>query len=121
MARVTAIGAPVLVEHPDRQQGRGRIKPGHRQKAAFGRVQDAIGIAAFKHQRAVVNVFAPDIEVQHRHGKARTVLYHLVGKTRGDALAAGLTIEVGGGHTDCADLRMFAEPVFHITPCKRRA
>ena len=118
MAWITAIGAAILMEHPDRQQGGGRIEPRHRHKATLGRFQNAVAVAGFKHQRAVVDVFAPDIKAEHRERKAGAVGCDLIGKAGGNAFAARLAIEISGGHTDCADLRMFAEPIVHNTPEK---
>ena len=65
MARIAGVGAAIFAEHPDRQQGRGRVEPRHRHEAPLGRFQHAIRIARFEHQRTVVDILAPDVEVQH--------------------------------------------------------
>ena len=71
------------------------------------------GIALFEHQRAVVDIFAPDVEVQHRERKPRSVLDHVVGKARRDALAARLTVQIGRRHTNRAHVGVLSQPVFH--------
>jgi hypothetical protein len=113
VAGVALIGLAVLAEHPDRQQRGRRLKPGHRHEAAFGGFQHAIGIALFEDQRAVVDILAPDVEVQDREGEAGSVLHHLVGKTRRHALAARLPVQVGGGHANGPHVGVLSQPVFH--------
>ena len=70
-------------------------------------------VAALEHQRAVVDILAPDVESEHRNRKAGAALDHLVGETHRHPLAARLTVEVGGGDTDRAHLRILAQPGFH--------
>ena len=65
MARIALKGAAILVEHPDRHQPCGRVQPWHPHEPAVGGFQHAVAVAAFHHQRAVVDVFAPDIKVHH--------------------------------------------------------
>jgi hypothetical protein len=56
--------------------------------------KNAILIALFKDQRAVIDIFAPDVEVQHRKGEAcRRPLRHFFGETGRDALAARLPVQ----------------------------
>ena len=113
MAGVALIGGAVFVEHPDRQQRRRRLQPGHRQKAAFGRLQHAVLIALFKDQGAVVDILAPDVEVEDRERKPGSVLHHLVGKARRNPFAARLPVQVGRRHPDRPDIGVFSEVVFH--------
>src|SRR5690606_33129606 len=116
MARVAVIGLAVLAVHPDRQERGRRVEPGHRHEAALGRLEYAVGIAGFEDERAVLDILAPDVEVEDGHRIARAVRHHRVGKADGYALAAGLTVEVGSGHADRAHLGVFSEPVLHHSP-----
>ncbi len=104
MARVAVERATVLVIHPQRQQGRRRGQPRHGDKPALGRVQDAIGIARVKDKGAVVDVFAPDVEVQNGKGETGALAFDLAGKAGGHALASGLTVQIARRDADCADL-----------------
>jgi hypothetical protein len=90
------------VEHPDRQKRGGLSSHGHRKKAALGRFQHAIGIAGAEHQGAVVDILAPDVEIEDREGEPRAVGQRLVGIAARDALAARLAVEIGGDGADRA-------------------
>ena len=113
MARIAFIGAAVLAEHPDRQQRCGRFQPGHRHEAAFGGLQHAIRIALFKDQRAVVDVFAPDIQVQDGKRKPCSLFHNLVGIACRNAFAARLPIQVGRSHANGPHLGVLPKPVLH--------
>ena len=113
VARVAVVGLAILAEHPDREERGRRLQPGHRHEAAFGGFQDAIGIALFEDERAVVDILAPDVEVQDREGEPGSVLHDLVGKTGRDALAARLTVQVRSGHTNGPHIGVLSKIVFH--------
>ena len=58
--------APVFAIHPHRQKCRRIIQPWHWQKSTFRWKTNTIWVACLKYQRRIVDVFAPDIEVQNR-------------------------------------------------------
>jgi hypothetical protein len=115
LPRVAVIGSPVLVEHPDRQERGGAFEPRHRKKPALGRQEHAIGIARAEHQGAVVDVLAPDVQIQDREGEARAFGQRLVGIAARDALAARLAVEIGGDGADRSDFGMLVEPAHRMT------
>ena len=108
---VAFIGRSVFMKHPNGQKGSGRFEPRHRDKASIGRTQNAIAVAGFKHQRTVVDIFAPDIQVQNRKRKARAIFDNLIRKARRDPFATGLAVQVTGRDADCSDLGIFAKIV----------
>jgi hypothetical protein len=81
--------------------------------------RSAVGIAAFKDKRAVLDILAPDVEVEDGHGKSRAVLDHRIGEADGNAFAARLAVDVGSGHADRTHLLVLSEPVLHsLTRCQ---
>jgi hypothetical protein len=115
LPRVAVIGAAILVEHPDRQERGGRFRATAPEEAALGRFEHAVGIARAEHQGAVVDILAPDVEIQDREGKARAFGQRLVGIAPRDALAARLAVEIGGDGADRGDLGMVVEPAHRMT------
>ena len=113
VARIALVGTAILAEHPDRQKRGGRLEPGHRQKAAFGRAQHAVPVAGLENERAVVDVLTPNVEIEHGHGEAGAVLDDLVAEARGHAFAPGLAVQVAGSDAEGADLGVFPQVVFH--------
>lgn len=103
----------ILMEHPDRHQCCGVFQPGHRQWAAICHFQEPVLITAFKDQRGVFDVSAPDIKVQHRIGEARGAFGNLTCKFHRDPFAARHAVQVSRRQTDRADFRVGGEPVFH--------
>ena len=66
----------------------------------FGGIKDAIRIAGFKNQRAVFNIPAPDIDIQHRQRHAHRPLGKFAKFDPGQAFAAHLTIQIRRGHAE---------------------
>ncbi len=115
LTRVARIGAPVHVEHPDRQQCGRRIKPRHRHEAALGRHQNTVNIAGFEHQRAVFDILTPDVEVHHRKREPGAVGKHLACKTGGDAFSPRHPVQVCRRYADRAHLGVLSQPVHVFT------
>ena len=116
---VAVIGLAVFAKHPDRQKRCRRVEPGHRHEATLGRFQHAIGIAAVEDKGAVLDILAPDVEIEDGHRKPGSVLHHRVRETDGNTFAARLAVEVGGCHTDGTHLRVLSKPVLHfLTWCR---
>jgi len=104
LPRITRIRPPVHVKHPDRQQRRGRIKPGHRHETAFGRHQNTVLVAGFKDQRTVFDVFAPDVEIEHRKRKARAVGKNLRRETCRNAFPPCHPVQIRRSNADRSHL-----------------
>ena len=70
-------------------------------------------VALFEDQRAVVDILAPDVEVEDREGEPGSVLHDLVGKAGGHTFAAGLSVQVRGGHANGPHVGVLSEVIFH--------
>ena len=118
LARVAGEGLAVLGEHPEGQERGRNLEPGHGHIAAFGGPQHAVGVADLEDEGAVLDILAPDVEVEHGEGEAGAFLLDLAGEADGQTLAARLAVEVCGTASDVADLGVVVEPA-HRANCGR--
>ncbi len=114
MAGIAAEGLAVFGVHPERQHGRRGFKPRQGNIAALGRHQDAVRVADFKHKGAVLDVLAPDVEVENRKREAHPVFFEFACEADRHALAARLSIEVGRTGAHVADFGVLIEPASHF-------
>ena len=73
----------------------------------------AVGIALFEDQRAVVDILAPDVEVQDRERKTGSVLHHIFGKAGRHTFSPRLTVQVDSGHANGPHVGVLSEIIFH--------
>jgi len=73
----------------------------------------AIGIALFKDERAVVDILAPDVEVQDREGEPGSILHDLVRKAGGHAFAPRLPVQIRGGHANGPHVGVLSKVILH--------
>ncbi len=100
VARIAQEGLARLVMHPHWHQGRVAVEPGHRHRPALGRVKYAVLVPGLEDQGAVLDVGAPDIDVEHRKRHPHRALRKLVVLAGGQALAAHLSVEVAGSDAE---------------------